>query len=118
MHATALALFLLWTYTSADCRQGRGVLQHLGGSQELTAFYVLDKRRNVDVYRASLHTGRLRTVQTALSLCESHLLGKTDVHLLGTGSGTVYGVKFWHLHTPYGCTLLRFHRGTQCLAPL
>ena len=118
VHATALALFLLWTYTSADSRQGRGVLQYLGGSQELTALYVLDKRRNVDVYRASLHTGRFRTVQTALGLGESHLLGKTDVHLLSTGSGTVYGVKLRHLHTLYGCTLLGFHGGTQCLAPL
>ena len=51
----ALALLLLRTDTTADGRQGRGGLQHFGGSQELAALDVLDERRNIDVHRTTLH---------------------------------------------------------------
>ena len=43
MDTLALALLLLWTDTTADSGEGRGVLQHLCSSQELTALDILNE---------------------------------------------------------------------------
>ena len=85
----ALTLFLLWTNTTTDGREGRGILQYLGRCEELATLNILDEGRNVDVDRATLHTRWLRTVEASFCLGERHLLGQTDIHLLGTSSGTI-----------------------------
>ncbi len=112
MYTLALALLLLWTNTTANGWEGRGVLQNLGCSEELATLDVLDEGWNVDAYRATLHTGRLRTVETALGLGQSHLLGQTDVYFLGAGSGTINWVQLWHLYTLDSGAFLCFHRST------
>ena len=68
MYAPALALFLLRTNTTANGWEGRGVLQNLGCGKELPTLDVLDEGWNVDAHWAALHTGWLRTVETALCL--------------------------------------------------
>ena len=56
MDTLTLALFLLRTYTTADGGQGRGLLQHFGGSKNLATLDVLDERRDIDVDGTSLDT--------------------------------------------------------------
>ena len=109
MNTLALALLLLRTNTAADGGQGRGVFQHLGSCQELTALDILDERGDVHVYGATLHARRLGAVKTALCLGESLLLGETCVHLFCAGCGTIDGVELWHLHALDGHTLLGLH---------
>ena len=43
MDTLALTLLLLRTDTTTDSGEGRGVLQHLGSSQELTTLDILDE---------------------------------------------------------------------------
>ena len=43
VYALALALLLLRAYAAADSGQGAGVLEHLGGSQIVTALNILDE---------------------------------------------------------------------------
>ena len=118
MDTAALALLLLRTDTSTDSGQGRGILQNFCCSQELAALDVLHKRRNVDVDGAALNTGRLGTVETALSLGHRHFLCQSDIDFFSASGGTIDGIQFWHLDTFNGSALLWFHRGTKLLAPL
>ena len=118
MDTLALTLFLLWTNTTADSGQGRGLLQHLGSSQELTTLNILDERRDVDVHGTALHAAGLCTVQTTLGLRHCHLFRQADVYFLRTGRSTIHRVKLWHYHTLNLRTLLRLHRTAQRLTPL
>ena len=118
MYASALTLLLLWTHTSADSRQGRGLLQHLCCTENVATLYVLYERRYVDVHRTAFNAGWLCTVKTALCLCHCHFECKSLVHFLSACCGTIYGVELWHLNTLYGGALLWLHRGTHFLAPV
>ena len=117
MYATALALLLLRTDPTADSGQGRGLLQHFRCREDVTTLNVLDERRDIDIHRTALHAGRLGTVQTALGFLHGHLLGQTDVHLLGTGGSTIDGIQFRHYHTFNLSAFLRLYRSPQFLAP-
>ena len=113
----ALALLLLRTNTSAHSGQGRGVLQHLSSSQELSALDVLDERWDVDVYRTTLNTSWLGAVQAALSFGHRHLLGQSDVHLLGTCGSTINGVELRHNHALNLSALFWFHALSELITP-
>ena len=75
MDTLALALLLLRTNTTADSGEGRGVLQYLSSSQELTTLDILDESGDIDIHRTTLYTAGLRAVETTLGLCHCHLLG-------------------------------------------
>ena len=70
----ALALALLRTYTSTYCRECGGLGNDLISRLKVVFFYLRDKCRNVDGYRASLYTQRVFTISATGSLCDSLLL--------------------------------------------
>ena len=118
MYAAALTLFLLRTNTAADSWQGRGLLEHFGGSQELAALDILDECRYVDVHRATLHTGWFSAIQAALGLFHGHFGCEANVHFLGARGGTINGVELRHLHALNLRALLGFHALTNLVSPL
>ena len=118
MDATRLALLLLRTNTAAHSRQRRRHFEHLGSLENFSAFDVLDKRRNVDAHGATLHTSRVRTVQTTLRLRHRLLKRQSRVHFLRAGRGTILRVQFVHHTALNRRPFLRLHRRTQRYAPL
>ena len=117
MDTLALTLLLLRTNASADSRQCRSVLQYLSSSEELSTLNVLDERRNIDIYRATLNARRVSTVETTLGFSHSHLLGETLVYLLQTSGSAVFRIQFRHYDALDSSALLRLHRLTESLTP-
>ena len=77
-NGTASLLIFKWIHLLSHCfpadrhdRKQRAEhlsLSGLSGLQEFPTLDILDKSRYIDIYRTSLHTSRIRTIQTALGL--------------------------------------------------
>ena len=89
-------VFFLRTNTSADSRERGSALQHAGGIEEFAPFDVLDERRDVDAYRASLHTCRVGAVQAAPGFGHGLLGTEADIHFFRARGGAVHGIEFRH----------------------
>ena len=105
------------TNSSADSRERGSALQHAGGIEEFAPFDVLDERRDVDAYRASLHTGRVGAVQTASGLGHGLLGTEADIHFFRACGGAVHGIEFRHDDTRDGRAFFRLHGLPDFLPP-
>ena len=92
MDTLALALLLLRTYTTANGRECGGLLEHLGGSENLATLDVLDERRDIDIHRATFDARWLGAVETTLCLAHCHLFGESLVYFFRAGGCTIYRV--------------------------
>ena len=117
VYALALALLLLRAYAAADSGQGRGHLQHAGSVEDMSMLDILDKRRNVDIHRASLDAAWLTAVEAAASLTHSHVKCQSFVHLLSASGGAVDGGELRHLHAFNLLALLGRHLLAKFLTP-
>ena len=113
----ALALLLLRADTATDGREGAGFLQHAGSLEELSAFDILDKGRDMDTHRAALHTRGLGTVEATLSLAASLLGREAEVHFLKAGVAAVLGVELGHFDAGYIRPFLILHAFAKLLPP-
>ena len=78
-HTLSLTLGFLWADTSTDCRKCRRKCDDFRCLLNISRFYFLDKRRNIDGNRASSDTFCIFTVQTSLRLrnCFFHIIAET-----------------------------------------
>ena len=105
------------TNSSADSRECGSALQHAGGIEEFAPFDVLDERRDVDAYRASLHTGRVGAVQTASGFGHGLLGTEADIHFFRARGGAVHRIEFRHDDTRDGRAFFRLHGLPDFLPP-
>ena len=112
----AFALTLLRTYTTAYSRQSRCLFQHLSSLKNFATFDIFNKCRDVNANRATLHTRRIRTVETTFSLQQSLLHSKTLVYLFRIFA-TIFTIQLIHLHALDSHTLFWFHCCAQFFAP-
>ena len=77
-HTLSLTLGFLWADTSTDCRKCRRKCDDFRCLLNISRFYFLDKRRNIDGNRASSDTFCIFTVQTSLRLrnCFFHIIAE------------------------------------------
>ena len=83
----------------------------------MLALNILDECRNVDVDGATLHAGRLGTVEAAMRLAHSHILCQALVDLLQARLGTILGVEFGHYDALDGLALFGVHGLAELGAP-
>ena len=93
------------------------MLQYAGCFEEFATFYILDERRDVDAYRTTLHTSRVRTVKTTLCFSHRLFLGITCIYFFGTSSSTINRIKFVHRTTVDSGTFLWLHRLAEFFTP-
>ena len=64
-----LTLALLWTYTATDSRKCGIFADHFICTGYIVLSHFLNESRNINIYRASLNTTWILTLQTACCLC-------------------------------------------------
>ena len=116
VNTLAFALFFLRANAAAHSRQSTCLLERGSGIFEVTAFDVLDKLRDVDSHRATGDALRVRAVEAALSLEQSHLGSDALIDLL-VASDAIVGGEFRHLYALNGSALLGRHAFAKLFAP-
>ncbi len=92
--ALGFALCLLRAYTSADCGEGRSLVDDLICTLEISLFDLIDEFGDMYIDRAAGHAGHILAVQAALRLIKSDLFAVADgnfVEVVGTDQRILRG---------------------------